>query len=379
MLWLLLVATVISATLLLNVTVLDQSNVLERWPNTTQRLRVQNISDIAGQPLLVVADDALVPLLGDCVSLTLVFSAIRIKFMSNPRSLTVVLMRDNNSAPGLVLYQKSLPWASNDDNWMQSRGHLGSPWPYEVTLRRNELGDDGVTRLDLAALGGARLWVAFYCTGAQQLSGGYYLNAMFWVAQSATANATPLVAGNPEFYFRDPNNLLGDGLTQWTSATRAQRSPKIGQVAPTNQMAWRLFFTCAAAPETREPSAAPSVAPTAAPTRETLVPETPSSNWTNFTGAAAPGNTVALAVALPFALLGTLLGAFLVWRVARRRAPDEQQSSQVPERQAQFAEYAEIPLEPLRRPEVRLSRTTDAFIESLYDSGVHTASEGEEI
>jgi hypothetical protein len=399
-----------AASFRVNLTVWDQSNVVERWPNLAQRVRVQNITDIYGQPLMLAADDVVLPdaayfrSLGaangllDCVFMTLEFSAIRLRSYHNPSSLTLQVMRDADGVPGALLYQKSWAWAVNDYQWQ--RDWLGLPWPYQLTLHWNELGDDGVTRFNfrnpafLPPL--QRLWLAVYCTGAQEASSAK-LNAMYWVTQSETANATALSAQlyggavNREFQYRvtDPGGVMRVGFANWSSATQYQQLA--GPVAPTGQLAWRLWFGCQVpSPPTPSPSAAPTTRAPTETSRPSAAPTAPTDAPTNasLVQQAAPypsASAVAVGVAVPLSLLCLVLGIFFVVRFMRRRraaqrlAEAQQQTGAhsqlvVRRQQKQFADYQEIPLDDMSGARTD-ARSGGVFLDAFYDSGVHTASD----
>ncbi len=352
MMLLLLIFVALTAAFSVNVTVLDQSNAVERWPDLSQRLRIQNITDIAGQPLLTVADDAELPDtsyfqahgvrngLQDCQSLTIGFQGIRMRTYSNPVSLTVQFWRDDpTGAPQALFYQKTLPWPSNDDHW--ARDYMALPWPFEVTLRWGELGDDGHTRFDfrspvfIAPL--RRFWVALYCTSPRQATTGMRENALYWMTQSNRSNASALqpqlvggVDTNQAFYFRDTGNLARVQAWNWTPAAVYQAL--LPGVAPTGQMAWRLWLTCQVppAPTTGAPTEAPSAAPTTEAPHRTPVAERIEPVSSNRTGAPSlqgvisvtvSSQALALAIALPLSLvLLVLLLAMGVRWLRRRRA-----------------------------------------------------------
>jgi hypothetical protein len=336
---------VFSGTVSVNISIVDQSNVVERYPNLANRVRCQNITDIYLSPLVMAADDAILPAPGffqsrgvaggleDCYALTFSFSAIRTKSFSNPQSLTVLFYRSDgpSGGPGSVIYQKTVPWATNDYMWQ--RDYLSLPWSYEVTLQWNELGDDGVTRLNFRDPSmlqpRQRFWMAFYCTVPQQQGTGFRLNAMYWVTLNNSTNSTPGSWGR-EFLFRDTQNLYKYGFSNWTLGSTYEAVA--GILPTTNNLAWRLFFTCLAQ---TSPTPAPVEIPTLPPPTTTSI--TPK-NETNSTD--APNGTttkqgrpysstgIALGVALPMTLLIIGLCVWLVVARLRKRRLVRQRQQQ---------------------------------------------------
>lgn len=432
MIILFLLAAAAAATIV-NVTILNQTNVAERWPAITNRVRCQNITDIYRQPLVMAADDAVLPDaaffqsrgvtngLMDCSAMTFLFSGIRIRSVSNLQSVTVLFMRDANQSPGAVFYQKSLPAPTNNYLWVQDQGYLGRPWPYEITLQWNEVGDDGVTRFDFRNANFLpplqTFWVAFYCTGPQQAIGGVRINAMFWVTQSNVSNATALqtsLAGglvNNPFFFRDVTNVLGAGFVNWTDATTYQR--REGPVAPTSNMAWSLFFTCGlvptAAPTTAAPTDGTTGGPTGGPTdgSPTMVPSYDETNNTSGNLTLAGASTVLVATLVPSLFAACCLLALCITCCVRRR--QRQRERMTPRAQApvehtvyvdatrskkgssQFDDYRDMKMqynEPiLGRPgggggggggEENYNPLTRVTLSSVYDDTVNTSSDAPE-
>lgn len=445
LLWWLSLSLSVTRGFLINVTVLDQTNQLERWPDLTQHLRIQNITDIAGQPLLVVADDVVLPDtnffqaqgvaqgLVDCQSMTVLFSGVRLKSFSNPSSVTMQLMWHDEAlrtaSARQVFYQKSWAWPSNDFMWQ--RDYHALPWPFELTLRSGELGDDGVTRFHfrdsrfLAPL--RRFWVALYATMPQQQTAGQRLNALYWITQSAQHNATPLGeplyggASNLPFQARvvDPLGILRAPaqLKNWSNAS--DMLAWTGPVAPTGQMAWRLFFQChVPALPTAEPTAVPTGAPTLAPTREpattpsaqqlpTSAPldarnesAVPLGESTNNGGSGVGGAPVnwGLVIGLTLACAASVTTLCFAVRFLRRkralqRAADNKQKraqstgrDDAPIMVRQFSEYALIPLDGggaggggIRTTDASstISAVGNSFLKEHYESGINTASDTE--
>jgi len=425
-----LLLLVVTAAASVNITVLNQTNVGERWPVLSNRVRCQNITDIYRQPLVMAADDAVLPDadffrsqglangLADCGAMTFRFSGIRIRSMSNPESITILFMRDVNHSPGSVFYQKTLPAPSNNYLWVQDQGYLGRPWPYDITLQWNEVGDDGTTRFDFRSVDFMpplqTFWIAFYCTGPQQAIGGVRINAMFWVTQSNVSNATALqtsltggLANNP-FFFRDVTNVLGANFVNWTDAQTYQS--REGLVAPTNNMAWCLFFTCnlvatqaptTSAPTTAQPTseAIPTVPLETAPT---WAPVFTAGNRSNLTLASV--STVVAATLVPTLLALCCLVALCITCCVRRRqrqrermtpnAQDPVQHTVYTEKKktgsSQFEDYRDMQIqyhEPIlgrggggdddggERNHNPLTRMT---LSSVYDATVNTSSDAPE-
>jgi hypothetical protein len=401
-----------ASALVANVSILNQTNVVERFPNLANRVRCQNITDIYLQPLLVAADDAVLPPitffqsqrvvngLDDCSALTFAFSGIRMKSFSNPTSITVMFMRGDGEGggPGSLLYRKSLPWATNDQMWQKD--YLALPWTYEVTLQWNEVGDDGVTRLDFRSPAFLpplqRFWLAFYCTAPQQIGTGFRLNAMYWVTLNNLTGSTPLRpqlfggVPNRDFLFRDVNNLLKFGFTNWTTAKAYETVA--GIVPSTNNLAWSLFFTCnVSAVPTFAPVESPTLGPTA-PIAPTASPtQTPTSNATNnrtewnITARVRDlkGGEIALIVVVPLTLLLASLFIFAILR-RRRRQAQKKRLVMIPSRPGpalqeveleHFRDYTLISLESSERETPSQSGPESRLVDSVYPSVIVTTDE----
>jgi hypothetical protein len=339
------------------ITVLNQTNAAERWPNLANCVRCQNITDAVMSPLVLAADDAVQPPLAffqargvargveDCYALTVAFSAIRHQSSHPPLSITLQFMRDDaahGNTPGTLFYQKTVPWATNDYMWQKD--YVGMPWTYEFSLQYNELGDDGRTRFDFRSSTflppAQRFWFAFFCTVKQEISTSFRFNSMYWVTLNAATNSTPLSPllygqQNLNFLYRDQSNFFQQQWVNWTAATIVE---PFFRIAPTtNNLAWRLTYTClgvpTAAPLTITTSAPTGLIPTGTPTttftptesvgaKELVETNNESDTGRNETRTGIAGLSqleLALVIGLPIGIIALAAFTLLVYRRWRKR------------------------------------------------------------
>jgi len=406
---------VLSRSAVVNISIVDQINPVEPYNvvNLANRVQCQNITDIYLSPLLIAADDAIVPPLtffqskgivgglNDCSALTFSFSAIRTRSFSNPRSLTIVFFRSDgqNGTPGSVIYQKTLPWATNDYMWQ--RDYIGLPWTYDVTFQWNEVGDDGVTRLNFRDVRlmapQSRFWVAFYCTVPREPGAGFRQNAMYWVTLNNKTNSSSSTWAS-DFVFRDAQNLLGNNFVNWTTARVYEAST--GIIPATNNLAWSLYFTCntVSAPSfapVEVPTPSPTSTPTAPSAIETGAPtrnETNSSEVNVTTSSHVPFNGVAVALAIVIPLTILTCGACLCWLLAllkrRRIAKRKGGQTRVATRAVvgsmgveydQFREYNMVALDDSGMSTSTSTTTKQTILDGVYDSMIATTTDEDEV
>lgn len=287
---LLIFVVIVVADVSRNITVLNQTNAYERYPNLINRIMCQNITDKYRSPLLVAADDVVIPpfsyfqslniLRGirDCSAMQFGFTTIRTKNDLNPKSITLELMRhdDASQSPGTTFFKKTFPWPSNNIDWLHD--YIAMPWQSMIVLHLNELGDDGVTRFnfhDPDFFPAQRVWFSFYATVSQHINSQFRMNSMYWVTLNNHTGTVSTRASSDEknydFMFRDPADLLHYNFVNWTQARLIEPVMRIEPT--TNNLAWTLSFTCAVstqpthAPTTPTPTLAPTILITPAPTR----------------------------------------------------------------------------------------------------------------
>lgn len=324
--------------------VLNQTNVAQRYPLAPNRVQCQNVTDKAGPPLLVAADDVVLSVPSDaqdCDAVLFSFTTVRTRQDLNPSSITLQLLRHNatSGGPSDAFFQITRQWPDNNAHWQFDA--MGVPQQTDLLLQRGDLSDlAGATpkRFDLhdAQLlpPGATVWVAVWATVPLHLVlAGYRANGFYWATLTNDTSSSPVSAGNKPFWYKDTTDLLGYGWRQWTPAQQVE--PWLGIQQATQQLAWRVSLRCVVAPPTSAPTPAPTPAPTLAPIVEpspqpttssppvaTIVPTGPLASPVALTlneTQAVGFNTVALAV--PVAVAGTLTLCLTVGcLVARRRA-----------------------------------------------------------
>lgn len=359
-----------------NITILNQTNAYERYPNLLNRIMCQNITDKYLSPLLVAADDVMIPptayfqslniLQGirDCSTMQFGFTTIRTKNDLNPTSLTLELMRhdDVSQAPGTTFFKKTFPWPSNNVEWRHD--FIAMPWQSMIVLQLNELGDDGVTRFnfhDPIFFPASRVWFSFYATVSQHINSQFRMNSMYWVTlnnntDSVSTSAMP-AQPNYDFVFRDPANLLHYNFVNWTTARLIE--PVMRIVPTTNNLAWTLSFSCAVS---TQPTGAPTTpVPTLAPT--ILITPVPTRNDTNLThNRDYDPVRLALAIALPltFVVLCLIIWCCLVmYRKMKQRRAQTTKKTNIknlllsPINDDPFKEYTIPSVNPLKQQQIQ--------------------------
>jgi hypothetical protein len=353
-----------------NLTILNQTNAYERYPNLLNRIMCQNITDKYLSPLLVAADDVVIPStayfqslnvlhgLLDCSAMQFSFTTIRTRNDLDPKSITLELMRHDDAlgAPGTTFYKKTFPWPSNNIEWRQDA--IAMPWQSMIVLQLNELGDDGVTRFnfhDPVFFPADRVWFSFYATVSQHINSVFRMNSMYWVTLNNNTDSTPVSEGSYDFVFRDVANLLHYNFVNWTTAKLVE--PVMRIVPTTNNLAWTLSFTCQVS---TQPTGAPTnklpLAPTTTP-MPTI--EVPSGNHTNIThDRDYDPARLAIAIATPLTIVSLCL---LVWcflamyRKWRRRQAQVKNKSNImnllisPNTDDPFKEYVIPNANPLKQ------------------------------
>jgi hypothetical protein len=244
-----------------NITILNQTNTYQRYPDLRNKLLCQNMTDKWSTPTLEAGDDATLPPLqfwtdqgverglDDCSAFTFSWTTIRSKHDTTPYFITLSFWSDlsYNSTP---FYKKSFQWPTNNAHW--SNDPLLVPWQSEITLQLNEVGDDRVTRFNFRDGGffpkpGELFWISFYATMRYGKSSSLRTNSMYWVLLNADSGSTPLVEifpggrNNNNFVYRDLTNFMGNGWVNWTDGARVEEAMKI---STTRNLAFSLFFTC---------------------------------------------------------------------------------------------------------------------------------------
>lgn len=273
-----------------SVNIVTQQNAPERYLDTRNRIRCQNITDVYPSPVQEAADDFVVPLptwfelkgvahgLSDCSAMSFALETIRTRSDHDPSSITITLWKHDplTKKPGESFYKKTLPWPSN--NYLWKSDPRGTPFVSIIKLQYNELGDDGKTRFDFrnpAFLPSATtFWFSFYATVPQhQSSLGFTMNAMYWRVLNNLTNSSPhevfLHNGleNHDFVWRDVGNYANYGYEQWVSGELIEERIRLTQT--THNLAWTVYFECLVTdlwtdPPTQKPSSAPTSSPTLA-------------------------------------------------------------------------------------------------------------------
>lgn len=322
--------------------VLNQTNAEQRNPVTTNRVQCQNVTDKAGSPLLVAADDVVLSVPTDaqsCDAVLFSFTTLRTRQDLNPSSITLQLLRHNDTSggPSGAFFQITRQWPDNNAHWQFDA--MGVPQQTDLLLQRGDTDELNGARFDLhdAQLlpPGATVWVAIWATVPLHLvQAGYRANGFYWATLTNASSSSSVSPQNKPFWYKDTTDLLGHGWQQWTPAQQVE--PWLGIQQATQQLAWRVSLRCVVAPPTLAPTSIPTPAPTSGPTEgpspqpttssppvATFSPTLPLASPV-FIGSLnetqVPGyNTVALAV--PLAVAGTLALCLAVgFLVARRRA-----------------------------------------------------------
>jgi hypothetical protein len=194
---------------------------------------------------------------------------------------------------------------------------------------------------------------------------------------------------NRQLQFRDAANLLRRGLVNWTDATQYQQ--QFGPIAPTGNMAWRLFFTCRVAPPTTAtdaPSAVPVEVAVVVVVNETAAPL----NTSYVTGAGGSSvTTVLVATLVPSVLLlccAVVTGVAYVRRRHRLQKPVSPEAA-TPQKKtkrndSQFDDYKQLQMQynaPILAHdddyEVPVNPLVRSTLHSLYNTQVNTSSDAE--
>jgi hypothetical protein len=324
-----------------NITFLNQTN--PPIPTQLPRVLCQRITDHYGFPLVYAADDAVFPPLrflqeagiaagvDDCGSLTVAWGGVRSRQDRSPSNITIQFLRHNSSTqtPSRVFYQKTFAFPANNFQWL--RDPLGAGWQYELTLRLNEVGDDGAQRFNFRdpyfLQPGETFWVAWYCTAALAQDSHGRSNAMFWRTLEKHPHAVfqTTLLGQPNYAFvvKDGENFLGHGWKNWTPvSTEVEQSLLLGE-GSTRQLAWRIWLHCEAttpapteAPTHPVVTRLPTAAPTTAPTEEAV-------NNTLAIIAEKAASSLLINIAIPAVILlgGALVAGVLYIVLQRMRKP----------------------------------------------------------
>jgi hypothetical protein len=286
-----------------NLTIINQTNVYQRYPNLRNKILCQNMTDKAFFPTLEAADDATLPPstfwknggveggLNNCSAMTFSWTTIRVRRDTAPYFITLSFWKSlaYNTTP---FYKKSFQWPSNNEYWVKDPQSM--PWQSEITLRLNEVGDDGVTRFNFRDDAffpppGEVFWISFYATMRYGKSSSLQTNAMYWVLLNNDAGSSIpeeiFMGGQPNsnFMYRDPVNFMRNGWVNWTDGLVVEDAMKI--TTSTHNLAFSLFFTCLATPP--PPPTIPTTPPPTTTTNVSVQTESPSlvpgGNGTNMT------------------------------------------------------------------------------------------------
>jgi len=381
---LLLLVTATRAQTLQNITIfiVNQTNAPTYYPNFSNKVMCQNITDSYGYPLILGADDMVPPSRASwatqygalsCHAMLLSFETVRTRQDLNPSNITVWLMRDDpgRGGPGTVFYARTLPWPTNNYRWRDDP--ISMPFDTELLLSQGDVADDGATVFDLASEAflpgdGQRTWVALYVTmSLHMIQAGFRRNAFYWTILNGAAAA----GAGGHFFYRDVRNKEKLGFVNWTDG--AIVAAPLGIVSSTYQMAWRASLQCRGTPP--PPTVAPTLAPLGvAPSAPSTVPSaggdgdngttSPSSltnnsdsdsNSTLFSERMRVSMGVGLSIGLCALVCMTGCVAVLVWRyVKRRRHRDLRATSLnrilVSEQQQQQPVFDGNPLYPQYKP-----------------------------
>jgi hypothetical protein len=89
---------------------------------------------------------------------------------------------------------------------------------------------------------GEPFWISFYATMGLHQDTRLRTNSMFWVVLNTDVNSTPIELPNNNFVFRDRENQLRVGWTDWTDGAVVENAE--GMVGAAHNLAFSLFFTC---------------------------------------------------------------------------------------------------------------------------------------
>lgn len=324
---------------------LNHTNAYTLYPNTANKVMCQKIMDRLDHPLIIAADDVILPVqevwltrwgIKNCSSATFSFTTIRTRNDLNPYNITLQLMRhdEKENRPGDIFFVKTLAWPTNNVRWLYDI--IGIPSQNDITLQHGELADDDTTRFDLANPDflrlGTRMWVAFYVSLPWHMGQSLRTNSMYWVTLADTIGSSPIQSFpgdntvNHHFFYKDAYDLEKFGFRNWTDATIV--SPYIGITPSTNQLAWSLSLQCTGVPPS--PTILPPPVMTTPPTKSPTEEEEPpfiynNTNQTNGTmGVTALNHSLILGLTLtlllPFIIVLIVVVSCFIWRKKKRNA-----------------------------------------------------------
>lgn len=319
----------------INLVVLDHSNVYSRYPDTSNKVMCQKIIDRPDHPIIIGADDLIIPNewqlrwgIERCNAMTLSFTTVRTRNDLNPYNITLLLFRNNQTEnkPGNLFYKRTFQWPTNNVNWVHDI--IAIPSQNDFILNHGDLDDDGITIFDLqdpAFLShGSRIWVSFYATIPWHMGQSLRTNSMYWATlENTTGSSLPTQFKdniNANFFYRDEKDLEKYGFIDWTDSSIV--SPYIGIRATTNQMAWKVTLHCRGIPPppTLEPmiiTPEPTTIPTQSPTMrdDNITNETMSVN--------SHHGPLIIGIIVPFTIVSLLVIIIIIilyaWRKRKRR------------------------------------------------------------
>ena len=239
-----------------NFTILDQTS-----SNVLPYIICQNITDMTNFPTLKSADDFIIPPLSTfiinnipygldtCRAVIFSISYKRSRYTEDPKSIVLSLMRDNNSGPGTVFWQKTFPHPLNSWNI-----NTNNPGVMILQINIGEIDDLG-NEFDLSsnAMGyNTKIWVSFYVNLNRNFSiTGYRENIFYWIIYDIPPNLQLTEIDSPykyyyktsPYYFIDYNNLLRKDLTHWSIAQNVERLLGINSDNSFN-LAWQVQLLC---------------------------------------------------------------------------------------------------------------------------------------
>lgn len=304
----------------LKLPLITQVNRLERYYDLFNRVRCQELPEIAGRPTFIAADDFVITLphvagqKGDCHALNFIINTIRTRNDKDPQSITYMLLYHDpvTNKPGDVFFKRTLSSPNATGIW---DSFLGIPRLTTLTIQQGDLDDDNVTRFDFNnntfLPHNQTLWFATYVTMVRNYSSTTSKeNAFFWVTLNNYTGSTPvvdplyketqsnitLINHHYQYMVIDIYNQLKYNFSEWTDANIAQS--KIGVSTKTYNMAWSVTLQCTFQSPTPPstilaPSNAPSDSPiiiTSPPVPINTISSTPSAT-PNATLSTAPSIT----------------------------------------------------------------------------------------
>lgn len=274
-----------------NLTILDQIS-----SNKLPNLPCQNITDLPNSPVLIAADDFIIPPLStfiinnipsgidNCRALIFSISYMRNYRDATPENIVLYIMKDLRGIPGNTVFKKTFKQPENGWN-------LNVYNPGSIILKIN-VGDkdDNGKEFDISSsslFAGTRLWVSFFVTLQRHFSlTGFSENMVFWITYNKDQNKQLTELDSPykyynttsNYYYIDINNLFNKNLTKWTNAIDVEK--KMTFQSNTLNLAWKVDLLCTQTIifiEINKTTDAPTIQPTTipVPTNESIYTKPP--------------------------------------------------------------------------------------------------------